>query len=54
MAKSTQRKKPGFTRNGDVKIVSLNRTQLEPLLEKASKKKEIAKIQRRLDILKAR
>ena len=54
MSKKTQRKKPGYTKNGEVKIVSLNIQQLEPLLEKASKKKERAKIQNRLTVLKAR
>ena len=54
MAKTKQRKKPGYTKNGEVKIVSLSINQLEPLLEKASKKKEIAKIQNRLTVLKAR
>ena len=54
MSKKTQRKKPGYTKNGEVKIVSLNIQQLEPLLEKASKKKERAKIQNRLTLLKAR
>lgn len=54
MAKKTQRKKPGYTKSGEVKIVSLSIKQLEPMLEKASKNKEKAKIQRRLDFLKAR
>jgi len=49
MAKKTlQRKKPGYTRNGEVKIVSLNTTQLTELLDKTSKKKIQAKIKRRL------
>jgi len=49
MAKKTlQRKKPGYTRNGEVKIVSLNTTQLTELLDKTSKKKIQAKINRRL------
>lgn len=49
MAKKTlQRKKPGYTRNGEVKIVSLNTTQLAAMLDKTSKKKIKAKISRRL------
>jgi hypothetical protein len=49
MAKKTlQRKKPGYTRNGEVKIVSLNTKQLTEMLDKASKKKIRAKISRRL------
>jgi hypothetical protein len=49
MAKKTlQRKKPGYTRNGEVKIVSLNTTQLAVMLDKTSKKKIKAKISRRL------
>ena len=49
MAKKTlQRKKPGYTRNGEVKIVSLNTKQLANMLDKTSKKKTKAKISRRL------
>ena len=49
MAKKTlQRKKPGYTRNGEIKIVSLNTKQLAEMLDKASKKKIRAKINRRL------
>jgi hypothetical protein len=49
MAKKTlQRKKPGYTRNGEVKIVSLNTKQLAEMLDRASKKKIKAKINRRL------
>ena len=48
MAKSLQRKKPGYTKSGEVKIVSLNVKQLAAQLDKASKKKIKAKIQRRL------
>jgi hypothetical protein len=51
MAKSLQRKKPGFTKNGEAKIVSMNGPQLIKALEKASKKKIAAKIQRRLQRL---
>jgi hypothetical protein len=48
MAKSLQRKKPGYTKAGVVKIVSLNITQLLAERQKASKKKLIAKYDRRL------
>ena len=48
MAKSLQRKKPGYTKSGVAKIVSMNTKELVSALEKASKKKEKAKIQRRL------
>jgi hypothetical protein len=48
MAKSLQRKKPGYTKAGVVKIVSLNITQLLAERQKVSKKKLIAKYNRRL------
>jgi hypothetical protein len=48
MAKSLQRKKPGFTKAGEIKVVSLNIKQLLAVREKASKKKLIAKIDSRL------
>ena len=48
MAKSLQRKKPGFTKAGEIKVVSLNIKQLLVVREKASKKKLIAKIDSRL------
>ena len=49
MAKKTlERKKPGYTRNGNTKIVSLNTQQLVKLLDSTSKKKIQAKINRRL------
>jgi hypothetical protein len=48
MAKSLQRKKPGYTKAGVVKIVSLNIKQLLAERQKASKKKLIAKYDRRL------
>ena len=48
MAKSLQRKKPGYTKAGVVKIVSLNVTQLLAERQKASKKKLVAKYDRRL------
>lgn len=49
MAKSLQRKKPGYTKGGEVKIVSLNGKQLTKLLKNTSKPKIKAKIQRRLN-----
>ena len=52
MAKKLSRKKPGYTKAGEVKIVSLNGPQLVKLLEKTSKKKTAAKIQRRIQKLK--
>ena len=51
MAKSLQRKKPGYTKGGEVKIVSLNGKQLVALLDKTQKNKIKAKIQRRINDL---
>jgi hypothetical protein len=51
MAKSLQRKKPGYTKAGVVKIVSLNIKQLTDLIAKTSKPKIQAKIQRRIQSL---
>ena len=51
MAKKLSRKKPGYTKSGEVKIVSLNGPQLVNLLGKTSKKKIAAKIQRRIQKL---
>jgi hypothetical protein len=48
MAKNLQRKKPGYTKSGVAKIVSMNTKELVAALDKASKKKEKAKIARRL------
>ena len=48
MAKNLQRKKPGFTKAGEIKVVSLNISQLLVAREKASKKKLISKIDSRL------
>lgn len=48
MAKNLQRKKPGFTKSGEVKIVSLNVKQLLKHRQSVSKKKTVAKIDRRL------
>jgi hypothetical protein len=52
MSKNLQRKKPGYTKAGDVKIVSLSGPQLVKLLESTSKSKIKAKIQTRLTKLK--
>ena len=52
MAKSLQRKKPGYTKGGEVKIVSLSGKQLTKLLENTSKPKIKAKIQRRINDLR--
>jgi hypothetical protein len=51
MAKLLQRKKPGYTKGGEIKIVSLNVKGLVDLLGKISKPKIKAKIQRRLNDL---
>ena len=48
MATNLQRKKPGYTKNGEAKIVSLNGPQLVKLLKNTSKKKVVAKIERRI------
>jgi hypothetical protein len=48
MATSLQRKKPGFTKAGEIKVVSLNIKQLLDARQKSSKKKLIAKIDSRL------
>jgi len=54
MSKSLQRKKPGYTRNGEVRIVSLSVRQLTELKEKTQANKKQTKIQRRIDLLKSR
>ena len=51
MAKSLQRKKPGYTKAGNLKIVSLNGQQLTKLLDSTSQPKIKAKIQRRITAL---
>ena len=48
MSKKLNRKKPGYTKAGEVKIVSLNVKQLLKHRQNMSKKKVIAKIDRRL------
>jgi hypothetical protein len=54
MAKTLNRKKPGYTKNGEVKIVSLSVRQLTELKEKTQASKKQAKIQHRIDLLKRR
>lgn len=54
MAKSLQRKKPGYTKSGEVKIVSLSYKQLHNMISKVSKKKQEAKIRRRMSMLERR
>jgi hypothetical protein len=54
MSKSLQRKKPGYTKNGEVQIISLSVKQLTELKEKTQANKKQAKIQRRIDLLKRR
>ena len=51
MSKNLQRKKPGYTTSGEVKIVSLSGPQLVKLLASTSKPKIKAKIQRRINDL---
>jgi len=51
MAKSLQRKKPGFTKSGVAKIVSMSIKQLVSELDRTQKNKIKAKINRRLDHL---
>ena len=54
MAKKLQRRKPGYTRAGEVKIISLSVPQLSELQAKTQATKKQAKIQRRIDLLKRR
>ena len=54
MAKKLNRRKPGYTKNGEVKIISLSVQQLTELREKTQATKKQAKIQRRIDLLKRR
>ena len=49
--KTLQRKKPGFTKNGVAKIVSMSVQQLVTELDRTQKKKVAAKINRRLNDL---
>ena len=52
--KKTQRKKPGYSKDGTVKIVSLSYKQLDVLIGNTSKKKVQAKIRNRMRILEGR
>ena len=54
MANKLIRKKPGYTKSGDIRIVSLSVKQLTELKEKTQTNKKQAKIQRRIDLLKRR
>ena len=54
MSKSLQRKKPGYTKNGEVKIISLSVQQLTELKAKTQATKKQVKIQRRIDLLQRR
>ena len=54
MANKLIRKKPGYTKSGEVKIISLSVKQLTDLKEKTQTRKKQAKIQRRIDLLKSR
>jgi hypothetical protein len=49
MAKSLQRKKPGFTKAGVAKIISMSIKQLVAELDRTQKNKVKAKINRRLN-----
>lgn len=52
--KKFQRKKPGYLKDGRVKIVSLNINQCKKLIEDTSKPKVKAKIARRIGVLESR
>ena len=52
--KKLQRKKPGYTKAGVAKIVSLTYKQLTKLVADTSKKKVKAKILHRMNILERR
>ena len=54
MANKLIRKKPGYTKSGEVRIVSLSIKQLTELKEKTQANKKQAKIQHRIDLLKRR
>ena len=54
MANKLTRKKPGYTKSGEVKIISLSIPQLTDLLDKTQQNKKKAKIQRRIALLKSR
>ena len=54
MSNKLIRKKPGYTKSGEIKIISLSIKQLTDLKEKTQINKKQAKIQRRIDLLKRR
>ena len=54
MATKLQRKKPGYTKAGEIKIVSLSVKQLNELMSNTQKPKKKAKIQRRISLLEQR
>lgn len=54
MANKLTRKKPGYTRSGEVKIISLSVKQLTELMDKTQQNKRRAKIQRRINLMKRR
>lgn len=54
MAKKLNRRKPGYTRSGEVKIISLSVKQLTELHGKTQRNRTKAKIQRRIDLMKRR
>lgn len=54
MSNKLIRKKPGYTKSGEVRIVSLSVKQLTELMDKTQQNKKKAKIQRRIDLLKRR
>jgi hypothetical protein len=54
MSKKAQRKKPGFTKAGVAKIVSMSVKQLVAELDRTQKKKVKAKIRNRMRILESR
>ena len=54
MANTLIRRKPGYTKSGEIRIVSFSVKQLVELKEKTQANKKQAKIQRRIDLLKRR
>jgi putative component of toxin-antitoxin plasmid stabilization module len=54
MSNKLIRKKPGYTKSGGIKIISLSVKQLVDLMDKTQQNKRRAKIQRRISLLKAR
>ena len=54
MSNKLIRKKPGYTKSGQVKIISLSVQQLTELKEKTQQNKKQAKIQRRINLMKQR